>query len=169
VQQVSSGTAYLLWCLCFIGFCGGQRFYTGNFVSGLIYLFTLGFLGVGQLIDLALIPGMVDRRNIYLKGMGGGSASASVNQSITLNLGDIAQLRQPQAIQTPSSVSVTPTQKLLRAAKENGGQLSIAQAAMYTELEPQEVKQLLLEAEKTGLAEISNDPNTGAIRYRFDI
>jgi len=31
-------------------------------------------------------------------------------------------------------------QKLLRAAKENNGMLSIAQAAMYTELDPQQIK-----------------------------
>jgi TM2 domain-containing membrane protein YozV len=169
MQQVNLGTAYILWCLCFFGVCGGQRFYTGNIASGLIYLFTFGVLGIGQLLDLVLIPGMVDRRNIYLRGLGGGNATTSVNQSITLNLGDIPQLKQFQETQSPVSASGTPMQRLLRAAKENGGTLSIAQAAMYTELEAQEVKQLLEEAEKNGFAEISNDPNSGAIRYRFDV
>lgn len=60
-------------------------------------------------------------------------------------------------------------QKLLKAAKEHGGQVSIAQAAMYTELEPQQVKDLLLEAAKIGYAEINNDPKSGAIRYHFDV
>lgn len=169
MQQVNSGTAYILWLLCFLGICGGQRFYTGNFASGVIYLVTFGFLGIGQLLDLVLIPGMVDRRNMYLRGMGGGNATASVNQSITLNLGDIPQLKQLQTAESPIAASATPMQKLLKAAKENGGQLSIAQAAMHTELEPQDVKQLLQDAEKSGFAEITNDPNTGAIRYRFDI
>lgn len=168
MQQVNSGTAYIFWCLGLLGICGGQRFYTGNFASGVIYLFTLGFFGVGQLIDLALVPGMVDRRNIYLRGIGGGNSSASVNQSITLNLGEIPQLKQLQMPET-SSVSVSPMQKLLRAAKEHGGQLSIAQATMHTELDPQDVKLLLQEAEKNGLAEVGNDANTGAIRYRFDV
>lgn len=112
---------------------------------------------------------MVERRNLYLRGLGG-NATASVNQSITLNLGDIPQLKQLQeATQSPVSASTSPMQRLLRAAKENGGTLSIAQAAMYTELEPQEVKKLLQEAEMNGLAEITNDPDTGAIRYRFDV
>lgn len=169
MQQVNSGTAYLIWCLCFFGVCGGQRLYTGNVASGLIYLFTFGFFGIGQLLDLALIPGMVDRRNAYLRGIGGGSATASVNQSITLNLGDMPQLKELRADQSPVLTSKTPMQRLLRAAQEHGGTLSIAQAAMHTDLEPQEVKQLLLDAEKNGLAEICNDPNTGAIRYRFDL
>jgi TM2 domain-containing membrane protein YozV len=168
MQQVNSGTAYIVWCLCLLGICGGQRFYTGNIASGLVYLFTFGVFGIGQLLDLVLIPGMVDRRNIYLRGLGGGNATASVNQSITLNLGDIP-LNQLQVTQSPVSASGTPMQRLLRAAKENGGTLSIAQAAMHTELEAQEVKQLLQEAEKNGFAEITNDPNSGAIRYRFDV
>jgi TM2 domain-containing membrane protein YozV len=165
MKQVNSGTAYLLWCLCLVGICGGQRFYTGSFSTGLIYFFTLGFFGVGQLLDLVLIPVMVDRRNTYLRGI----QPPSVNQSITLNLGDIPQLKQPQVTQVSSPSLGTPMQKLLRAAKENNGQLSLAQAVMYTELDHQEVKQLLQEAEKQGLAETCNDPNTGAIRYRFDL
>lgn len=59
----STGTAYLCWLACFFGFCGIHRFYLGKPVTGLIWLFTLGLLGIGQFIDLFLIPGMVDRNN----------------------------------------------------------------------------------------------------------
>jgi len=59
----SVGVAYALWCLCLVGFCGIHRFYTGRWISGLIWFFTLGLLGVGQLIDLILIPGQVDSFN----------------------------------------------------------------------------------------------------------
>ncbi|MFM7528836.1 MAG: NINE protein, partial [Nodosilinea sp.] len=45
MQPVNSGIAYLLWSLCFVGVCGGQRFYTGKVTSGLIYLFTFGVFG----------------------------------------------------------------------------------------------------------------------------
>ncbi|MCC5666428.1 hypothetical protein LC653_21535 [Nostoc sp. CHAB 5784] len=92
----------------------------------------------------------------------------SINQSITLNIGDIPQLQQLQPIQPPISTG-SPMQKLLKAAKEHNGQLSIAQAAMYTELESEHLKELLLEATKIGYAEVNNDPNTGAIRYHFDV
>jgi TM2 domain-containing membrane protein YozV len=53
---------YILWLF---GFTGSHRFYYGKPVSGTIYFFTLGLLGVGWLIDLFLIPGMerdADRR-----------------------------------------------------------------------------------------------------------
>ena len=49
--------------MCLFGFCGIHRFYTGRWVSGLIWLFTGGLLFIGQLVDLFLIPAMVDDDN----------------------------------------------------------------------------------------------------------
>lgn len=46
---------YLLWIF---GFTGSHRFYYGKPISGTIWYFTLGLLGIGWLIDLFLIPGM---------------------------------------------------------------------------------------------------------------
>ena len=59
----SIGTAYLLWFACFLGVCGVHRFYNGKWITGLIWLCTLGLLGIGQVIDLIFIPGMVRRAN----------------------------------------------------------------------------------------------------------
>ena len=53
---------YLLWIF---GFTGAHRFYYGRPVTGTIWFFTLGLLGIGWLIDVLLIPGMdrsADRR-----------------------------------------------------------------------------------------------------------
>ena len=46
--------AALLLCVL-VGFFGLHRFYVGKVGTGLIWLFTLGFLGVGQIFDLVLI------------------------------------------------------------------------------------------------------------------
>ncbi|MGP0016400.1 TM2 domain-containing protein [Pseudomonas sp.] len=46
---------YLLWIF---GFTGSHRFYYGKPVTGTIWFFTFGLLGIGWLIDLFLIPGM---------------------------------------------------------------------------------------------------------------
>lgn len=51
---------YLLWIF---GFTGAHRFYFGKPITGAIWLFTGGLLGVGWLIDLFLIPGMYRNAN----------------------------------------------------------------------------------------------------------
>jgi TM2 domain-containing membrane protein YozV len=53
---------YILWIF---GFTGAHRFYFGKPITGTIWLFTFGLLGIGWLIDVFLIPGMdrnADRR-----------------------------------------------------------------------------------------------------------
>ena len=151
--QIDTGVAYLLWCTCLFGFCGGQRFYAGKIGSGLLYLFTFGLFGFGQLLDLALIPGMVNERNQTLRGRYLGQPQQAVATAHV----------EPIAAATP------PMQKLLKAAKANGGTLSLAQAALHTELEPAALQALLKEAQQLDYAEITNDPKTGAVRYRFDL
>jgi TM2 domain-containing membrane protein YozV len=46
---------YILWIF---GFTGSHRFYYGRPITGTIWFFTLGLLGIGWLIDLFLIPAM---------------------------------------------------------------------------------------------------------------
>ena len=50
------GIAYLLWLLGLAGIAGVHRFYSGRWVTGLIWLFTGGLCFVGQIVDLFLIP-----------------------------------------------------------------------------------------------------------------
>jgi TM2 domain-containing membrane protein YozV len=49
---------YLLWIF---GFTGSHRFYFGKPITGTLWFFTFGLLGIGWIIDLFLIPSM-DRR-----------------------------------------------------------------------------------------------------------
>lgn len=46
---------YALWIF---GFTGSHRFYYGRPITGTIWFFTLGLLGIGWLIDIFLIPSM---------------------------------------------------------------------------------------------------------------
>ncbi|WYD81952.1 MAG: TM2 domain-containing protein [Candidatus Electrothrix gigas] len=57
IRQESHSVAmgYILWIF---GFMGMHRFYYGKPISGTIYFFTLGLVGIGWLVDLFLIPGM---------------------------------------------------------------------------------------------------------------
>lgn len=58
----SKTIGYLTWIF---GFTGAHRFYYGKQITGTIWFFTLGLLGVGWVIDFFLIPSMdreADRR-----------------------------------------------------------------------------------------------------------
>ena len=140
-SSVNLSLAYILWGLGFFGLCGLHRFYLGKPVSGIIWFLTFGGFFIGQIIDLFLIPRMIQERNNYLSG--------STNKELE---GD-----------------THPMQKLLKAAKNNENILSLGQAIMMTNLPPNEVQELLTDALRQGLAEIDNEPDSGAIRYHFDL
>jgi TM2 domain-containing membrane protein YozV len=55
---------YILWIF---GFTGAHRFYFGKPISGTIYFFTLGLLGIGWIIDLFLIPAMDRQASIRFR------------------------------------------------------------------------------------------------------
>lgn len=51
----SKTVGYLFWLF---GFTGAHRFYYGKTLTGILWFFTFGLLGVGWIIDLFLIPAM---------------------------------------------------------------------------------------------------------------
>jgi TM2 domain-containing membrane protein YozV len=55
---------YLLWI---IGFTGAHRFYYGKPISGAIWFFTAGLLGIGWVVDLFLIPSMNREANLRFR------------------------------------------------------------------------------------------------------
>jgi TM2 domain-containing membrane protein YozV len=77
-ERRSLAVSYLLWCLCLVGICGVQRFYNRKPLSGLLWLFTFGLCGLGQLIDLLLLPGVVRQANQSLLLEGGGIDTAAL-------------------------------------------------------------------------------------------
>lgn len=59
-MKKDKGLAYILWAVCLFGICGLHRLYIGKIGTGLIWLFTFGLFGFGQLIDLFTLSGQVD-------------------------------------------------------------------------------------------------------------
>lgn len=57
------GIAYLLCAVGLFGVFGLHRFYSGRWISGLIWLATGGLCGVGQIIDLFFLPRMIEDYN----------------------------------------------------------------------------------------------------------
>ena len=60
----STPVAYLLWLFSFVGLAGLHRFYNGKWITGIIWLLTGGLFLIGTIIDLFLIPSMVERSNM---------------------------------------------------------------------------------------------------------
>ena len=59
----SIGTAYLLWLIGGFGVLGFHRFYLSRTGTGVIWLLTAGVVFIGAIVDLFLIPKMVDDYN----------------------------------------------------------------------------------------------------------
>lgn len=55
--------AYLLWALSFLGVAGVHRFYCRRYITAVLWFFTFGLFFIGTIIDIFLIPGMVDDEN----------------------------------------------------------------------------------------------------------
>jgi len=69
-ERRSVGLAYLLWAMAFLavplglpGLNGLHRFYCRKPRTGALWLVSFGLLGIGQLVDLFLIPAMVEAAN----------------------------------------------------------------------------------------------------------
>ena len=60
----SNTIGYILWIF---GFTGSHRFYFGKPVTGTIWFFTFGLLGIGWLIDAFLIPSMDREANLRFR------------------------------------------------------------------------------------------------------
>lgn len=63
----NTGFAYCLWCLCFLGFAGLQRWYVGQNGCAFLCFFTWGCCGLGSLLDFCLIPSFVKDANYDVK------------------------------------------------------------------------------------------------------
>jgi TM2 domain-containing membrane protein YozV len=153
----NKGTSYLLWLAIFIGFGGIHRLYNGKVVSGLLWLFTGGLFGVGQVIDLFLIPDMVDSHNLnYARRLG--TTLYDPNQPVISRTVDT---------RSPAQRSEQLRVKLLKAAQKRDGKISVTQAVMDTGSDFAEIEAVLLDMSKKGYASISNDPKSGAVVYTF--
>ena len=60
-----------------MGICGVQRMYLGQPGLGIALLFTFGFCGVGQIMDLILLPDAVKQANLRI-GASGSELAATI-------------------------------------------------------------------------------------------
>src|SRR5262245_9809550 len=86
MKPKSGIVAFLLWLLGFVGLCGIHRFYVGRIGTGIVWLLTLGLLGVGQLIDLFFLGSMVRSANMLSGLRANAQATASANNNNVVNV-----------------------------------------------------------------------------------
>ena len=126
----SRGIAYLLWALCLVGVSGIHRFYLGRPGTGVLWLLTLGLVGIGNLIDLFTIPSMVRAK----KARAGAPP-------------DPAAPAQPGSSERIEAA-------VLRAAAANGGSITPAAVAVQGEYSLDECKACLDGLVERGHAEL---------------
>lgn len=64
MRHPDTGLAYLFWLVSFAGINGLHRFYLGKPVSGFLYMITVGFFGIGTIIDGFRMPALVRRARL---------------------------------------------------------------------------------------------------------
>jgi TM2 domain-containing membrane protein YozV len=157
-------TSYLLWMACFFGVAGLQRLYNRKILTGLLWLVTGGLFGVGQLLDLVLIPSMVDEHNARARERFGVSPyGIPLQPAVTTVVHDPNSAIPVPARPTREQMML----RLLQAAQTKGGKLSVSQAVLTTEYSFTEVQETLQEMVKMGYVAIENDPETGVVVYDF--
>lgn len=155
----SIGTAYGLWFLSFVGVCGVHRLYAGKIGTGLLWVFTFGLFGVGQFIDLFLIPSMVDDFNLKQIWLRGGSPPASLPSSG-------ATLALPAS--PAKSLKGQPLMReIIRLAQQKQGILTVNEAIAQIEADFDEIETAFVELVKRGYAYPDNHGVTGAVEYHF--
>jgi predicted transcriptional regulator len=151
------GTAYVLWLGCLLQLHGLQRLYNGKIFTGLLWMFTFGMFGVGQLVDLLLIPNMVNEHNLKLRARQGLSPIGAAPM-------------QPQAevvLRHTQPTSDRLMVQLLKAAESRGGKLSIAQGVMATGASFAAVEAVLKQMVRAGYVEISDDRTKSVVFHEF--
>lgn len=151
-----TGTAYILWAGCVLGLNGLHRLYNGKIGTGLLWLCTGGLLGIGQFIDLLLIPSMVEDHNLKIRAKLGVSSSG-----VPLAPTSAVTMTVPERTRQDLMIS------LVKAAYHKGGRLSVTQGVMATGSGFMEVEATLNEMVKTGYVSITNDNETGIVIYQF--
>lgn len=172
VHQRSKATAYALWLFCFFSVFGIHRFYARRYFSGILYLITFGFFGLGQLIDLLLIPNMIDEENLKIKALYGYQPNQAsfyqTPESIVVNLPQSQTLQKTTELNSekaPKSKNID--REILRVCKENEG-ATMAEIFLEVDEELEQVEQRIEDLMKKNLLVIDNRTDDGAVIYKLN-
>lgn len=162
MNKKKNSTAYILWFACIFGVCGIHRFYLGRNLSGVIWLFTFGFLGIGQLIDLFLIPGMVDDRNLINRALSEDIKNDAIRQATLVIAGvQAAQLDRGM----PASTKVENAEQIIIEVLSSGQSLTFGRICAPSGLKSDIVKKQLDNLVALDIIRMSNRHDDAVILY----
>jgi TM2 domain-containing membrane protein YozV len=168
MKETRTQTSYLLWLACVFQVHGLHRLYNGKVGTGLLWMCTFGFFWVGQVVDLFLIPNMVEEHNLRLRARLGMNPygipldSASVQPTLVQEEEIKAYTKSAQPLSQDTLMI-----KLTQAAQRRGGKISVTQGVIETEANFAEVEQALEQMVKKGYVGVENHPVSGVVMYDF--
>lgn len=169
MKETRSQTSYLLWLACIFQVHGLHRLYNGKIGTGLLWMCTFGFFWVGQVVDLFLIPSMVEEHNLKLRAKLGmnpyGIPLDSVSPQPTLVKEEMTAYATTQPAQSLTQEELMV--KLTQAAQQRGGKISVTQGVIDTEANFAEVEEALQQMLKKGYVGVENHPVSGVVLYDF--
>jgi len=162
----SKGVAYLLWL--FLGIFGAHRFYLEKIGTGILYLLTGGFFGIGWFIDLFTLSGQVDTYNILHGSIGGGNNSQNVVVNVTAPAMapqvSTDQTNTPQITQN-SNLKIS-AEKTILALADKTPIMTLRQIMANTNLEMEEAESAIKKLIAKGMAKEEVD-SSGKSTYTF--
>lgn len=157
MKETRTPTSYLLWLACLFQVHGLHRLYNGKVATGLLWMCTFGFLWVGQIVDLFLVPSMVEEHNLKLRAkLGMAENGVPVYPPLYPTL-------VKEEVPTQEELMV----KLAQSAQKRGGKLSVTQAVIDTEISFAKIESALEAMVKKGYIGIENHPVSGIVLYDF--
>ena len=145
----------------------------GEIRHGLLYFFTFGLFGIGQFIDLFLIPGMVERENKKEELQRGTTVNINIQGVTAQQEYASAERRAAPAMpqKTPQTAAEPETgkaleAKILKLARNFRGRLTPLELAANSSLSLEEADRALEDIVRRGYANMAVS-DSGNIMYEF--